>query len=294
MAELIIGWNHLLDTALEACIVNRHLNFADSGEPNTRAGRQAFLINLGITPMNCFTYAGAIQAGPPVFAPHQAAVPKLLLTPQDANEALEDFLDRAEDFMRVSNLGARQQILTLQNAIRPCQRLTIHALSMEGVEVYADMVAGLRARYAMPKFVALEKYQNLQRAHNEPLCSFAQKLRSLHNRFTGLPIAEEAAREPLLKHVLLSRILSTLTTSVRAQAQVLFESNPDMALEVFLSRVDGFCSYSQSGSSGSQSASRFHKSMSQNRQQQRSQPCQNDPSEKVSARSASLNGEVSA
>jgi hypothetical protein len=139
--------------------------------------------------------------------------------------------------------------------------------------VYADMVAGLRARYAMPKFVALEKYQNLQRAHNEPLCSFAQKLRSLHNRFTGLPIAEEAAREPLLKHVLLSRILSTLTTSVRAQAQVLFESNPDMALEVFLSRVDGFCSYSQSGSSGSQSASRFHKSMSQNRQQQRSQWC---------------------
>ena len=43
--------------------------------------------------------------------------------------------------------------------------------------------------------------------------------------------------------MLLARILPILDNSIRAQVQTLYDSEPNLALDIFLARVDGFRSY---------------------------------------------------
>lgn len=86
-----LDWQHLLDTALEACIANRYLNFAASGQPNSRAGRQAFLTAIGVTPADCFASIAVAPAGGLAAPPGQAPVPKILLKAQQSDEGMEDF-----------------------------------------------------------------------------------------------------------------------------------------------------------------------------------------------------------
>jgi hypothetical protein len=244
-----LQWNHLLDLSLIECITNRRLNFDASGHPPTRAGREAFLTAIGVTPADCF---GAVGGHPvPVQQHHRAPTPKVQLKEQQGNESIDDFLDRAADFMRVSNLPNALQILTLQNAISDGASGTIHELLSTGVNVYADVVTNLKARYATPKFVLMEQYQSLQKLPQESVCCFGQKLRVLFIRYLGIQADQLAVHEPIIKQVLLARILPTLDNNIRMQAQAAFDSNPLIALEVLLARIDGFCTYSRSNNTTS-------------------------------------------
>jgi len=251
MAFPNLAWNHLLDAALLECIQNRRLNFAASGHPPTRAGHEAFLTALGITPSDCFQFTGVAPAnlGPlPVPPAQNAPVPKVLLKAQEVHESMEDFLARAADYMRISNLNDAHQILALQNALQPGPALAVHTLLAEGNATYATITTSLQTRYATPKFVTLDQYHSIQRQANESLCSFAQRLRTLFCRFLGIPFAGLAIHEPVIKQVLVARILPSVPPNVRMQAQALFEASPDLALDVFLARVDGFFSYNPSSS----------------------------------------------
>jgi hypothetical protein len=255
-----LQWNHLLDVSLIECITNRHLNFDASGHPATRAGREAFLTAIGITPADCF---GAVRGHQiPVQQPNRAPTPKVQLKEQQDDESIDDFLDRAADYMRVSNLNNALQILTLQNAISGGASATIHELMSSGTDVYADIVTSLKARYATPKFVLMERYQSLQKLPNESVCCFGQKLRVLFIRYLGIPAAQLAVHEPFIKQVLLARILPTLNNNIRVQAQATFDSDPQVTLEVLLARVDGFCTYARSSGNISHSRTFQNKSES--------------------------------
>jgi hypothetical protein len=239
-----LQWHHLLDLSLIECITNRRLNFDASGHPATRAGREAFLTAIGVTPAICFGDVGGHQI--PAQQQNHVPTPKVQLKKQQDNESIDDFLDRAADFMRVSNLNNALQILTLQNAISEGASVTIHELMSNGVDVYADIVTSLKARYATPKFVLMERYQSLQKLPQESVCCFGQKLRVLFIRYLGVQADQIAVHEPIIKQVLLARILPTLDRNIRIQAQAAFDSDPQIALEVLLARVDGFCTYSRS------------------------------------------------
>jgi hypothetical protein len=235
---------HLLDNSLIECINNRHLNFAASGQAPNRAGREAFLIAIGLTPADCFAATGIVNIPAQQQHVNIAPAPKIQLKPQQGRESVDDFLDRASDYMRVSNLTNAHQVLALQNAINEEPQLTIHQLITEGVNVYADIVTGLKNRYATPKFAVMDQYLSVQRLPHQSVCSFAQRLRSLFVRYIGLQGAQLAVHEPVIKQVLLARILPTLAPSIRVQTQALYDAEPLLALEVLLARVDGFCSYS--------------------------------------------------
>jgi hypothetical protein len=239
-----LQWQHLLDLSLTECITNRRLNFDASGHPPTRAGREAFLNAIGITPADCFGAVGGNQI--PAQQMNPAPTPKVHLKAQVVDESIDDFLDRASDFMRVSNLNDALQILTLQNAISKEASSTIHELLSTGVNVYADIVTLLKTRYATPKFVLMDKYQSLQKLPQETVCSFGQKLRVLFIRYLGIQAAQLAVHEPIIKQVLLARILPTLSKNIRMQAQAAFDSDPLMALDVLLARVDSFYAFSHS------------------------------------------------
>lgn len=230
---LNLQWAHLLDTALQQTIETLHLHYDG---PDTRAGREAFLTAIGITPAMCIPLPpNAAQANA-----QDQPLPKPIITlrQQDTSETVPQFLDRATALIDLCACPEAQKIILLQNSSNPTVSTMIQDLITTGVNTYQAITQSLRKQFEVPKSVLARNFQNMRPAVNESFSEFGRRLLATYMEFLGLPMNQYAANEHVIKHGLVLQLFQVAPSNVTTTLRTTFDTTPTMTWTDILKRLD--------------------------------------------------------
>jgi hypothetical protein len=232
IGTMALQWQHINDQAIADAGARLGLRFQTTDD---RAARLAILQAANVEPIDC------IRTLMPSPAAGQNNHTKIVLQRQLETEQHLAFLDRANMVLMGPHLTDQEKNRQLLNAAQPATaNVIIQICSARPDIAFADLIADLRATFAVQPSTAGMRYLQAKPTPGETYVDYGRRLQQLYLQFLGTDRTAIQHNNRWITPALVLKLFTVLPPAIRGHLQVAYDKDTDVDWTQFCLLADSF------------------------------------------------------